>query len=150
MLATIKSKRPLCNYCEDRLGPQYLQQSKRSEAMWRKLGDEQKNGSILIVPCQSGLRHRGRSVRRAREVMNASEFGLGAFAVGVMLLTHPERLKHYDDLWIDCAGDEYSTGAGGLFGMAPCFDFDDGGVRFGARWCGYAGGRCGSASGFQQ
>jgi hypothetical protein len=32
--------------------------------------------------------------------MNANECGLGAFAIGIMLLTHPERLKHYDDLWI--------------------------------------------------
>jgi len=53
---------------------------------------EIKHHDILVVPAQFGLRHRGRSVRRVREVMNANEFGLGVFAIGIMLLTHPERL----------------------------------------------------------
>src|SRR5262249_34336611 len=52
--------------------------------------------------------HRGRSVHTAREVMGRRrQFVLGAFAVGIMLLAHPERLQHNDDLWSYCAGDEY-------------------------------------------
>ncbi|MBU3942584.1 hypothetical protein KKA24_01220, partial [Patescibacteria group bacterium] len=90
------------NYCEGQLGSQYLRQSQKLVKAFQKFGDEQKDFDILVVPAQFGLRHRGRSVRRAREVMNASEFGLGAFAIGIMILTHPERLQYYDDLWIDC------------------------------------------------
>jgi hypothetical protein len=101
------------------------------------------------VPAQFGLRHRGRSVRRAREVFNASEFGLDTFAVGIMLLTHPERLQHYDDLWIDCAGDEYDDpGDDGRFSLAPYFCFSCGKVELLARRFDVAGGYCGSASGF--
>jgi hypothetical protein len=135
------------NWREGQLGPQYLRQSAKSVKAFQKLGTEQKDHDILVVAAQFGLRHRGRSVRRAREVMNASEFGLGAFAIGIMLLTHPERLKHYDDLWIDCAGDEFSCyGAGGRFDGAPYFYFRGGEVEFGTGGVDDASGRCGSAS----
>jgi hypothetical protein len=86
------------NYREGELGPNQLRQSAKAKSVFQKLGDEQKDQDILVVPAQFGIRHRGRSVRRAREVMNANECGLGAFAIGIMLLTHPERLQHYDDL----------------------------------------------------
>jgi len=119
------------NYREGELGPHQLRQSAKSVSVFQKLGDEQKDQDILVVPAQFGLRHRGRSVRRAREVMNANECGLGAFAIGIMLLTHPERLKHYDDLWIDCAGDEFAPSADSDFSESPYFEFDVGRVGFG-------------------
>jgi len=136
------------NYREGRLGPQYLRQHAKTAKAFQKLGDEQKDYDILVVPDQFGFLHRGRSVRRAREVMNANQFGLGAFAVGIMLLTHPERLQHYDDLWIDCAGDEYAPVADGDFSGAPCFVFHGGEVGLGAFWVDRAYDYFGSASGF--
>ena len=93
---TLKGK--LYNYREGQLDEQRLHQSAHSQKFWQELADAQGNPDILIVPAQFGIRHRGRSVRRAREVFLVNEFGLGAFAVGIMLLTHPDRLKHYDDL----------------------------------------------------
>ncbi|MDP1719276.1 MAG: hypothetical protein Q8L24_02525 [bacterium] len=150
VFAMIASKRKFRNYRESQLGPQYLRQTGHSKRFWKQIGEEQKDHDILVVPCQFGLRHKGRSVRRACEVMSANEFGLGAFAVGVMLLTHPERLARYEDLWIDCAGDEYSFSAGSQFDYAPIFSFVGGLVRFGAYWRGGAGGYRGSASGFLQ
>ncbi len=150
VLAAIKTQRKgkFYNWREGNLGPQYLRQTAKAARMFQKLGDEQKDHDILVVPAQFGFRHGGRSVRRARAVMNSGEFGLGAFAVGIMILTHPERLKHYDDLWIDCAGDEYSPGAAGRFESAPYFYFDDGRVRFDAHWFDSAFEHYGSASGF--
>ncbi len=136
------------NYREGQLGPQYLRQSVKMAKAFQTLADQQKDHDILVVPVQFGLYHRGRSVRRAREVMNASEFGLGAFAIGVMLLTHPKRLQHYDDLWIDCAGDEFSPDAVGQFDGAPFFRFGGGGVGFGAGWFDGARDKDGSASAF--
>jgi hypothetical protein len=113
------------------------------------LGEAQKGYDILVVVAQFGLRHRGRSVRRAREVMpKGTEFGLGAFEVGCMILTHPERLADYDDLWIDCAGNEYAPGGDGDFSSAPYFFFYDGKVGFGAGWGGGASESYGSASAF--
>jgi len=136
------------NYREGQLGSDRLRQHAKTAKVGAKLGQEQEGYDILVVPCQFGIKHRGRSVRRAREVMNAQEFGLGAFAVACMILTHPERLKHYDDLWIDCAGDEYDPVADGSFGGAPIFSFGGGGVGFGGDYVGIADGDCGAASGF--
>lgn len=137
------------NYREGELGPKQLRQHARTISAFQTLGDGQKDHDILVVPAQFGLLHRGRSVRRAREVMQSNEFGLGAFAIGIMLLTHPERLAHYDDLYVDCAGDEFDDpDSDARFGGAPCFLF--GGVRvgFGTGWVGDALSGCGSASGF--
>ncbi|MEK7643278.1 MAG: hypothetical protein AAB372_02415 [Patescibacteria group bacterium] len=136
------------NWREGNLGPDYLKQTAKTEKVFQTLGDEQKDHDILVVAAQFGLRHRGRSVRRAREVMQVNEFGLGAFAVGIMLLTHPERLMNYDDLYVDCAGDEYAPEADGDFSLAPLFDFGGDRVGFGAYWFDSASGSCGSASAF--
>ena len=137
------------NYRDGQINGERLRQSVKSAAVFQKLGDEQKDHDILVVAAQFGLRHRGRSVRRAREVMRANEFGLGAFAVGIMILTHAERLQHYDDLWIDCAGDEFDDPVADVrFVHALCFNFYDGKVGFGAVWFGNAVEYCGSASAF--
>lgn len=148
VLAMIKSKRTFTNYREGQLGPQHLRQATKGALMFRKLGDEQKDYDILVVPAQFGLRHRGRSVRRAREVFARNEFGLGAYEVGIMLLTHPERLVQWEQLHVDCAGDEFAPDADGDFSEAPFFHFGDGEVGFGADFVGYPDGSFGSVSGF--
>lgn len=137
----------LYNYRDGQIDAQYLRQSAKTAKMFQTLGEQQKDNDILVVPCQFGKRHAGRSVRRAHEVMGANEFGLDAFSVGIMLLTHPERLQHYDDLWIDCAGDEFSADGDGRLGYAPYFVFGGGRVRFGTLYVDRAGGHYGSASG---
>jgi hypothetical protein len=136
------------NWREGELGKKYLRQHERTVKNLEALGEAQKGYDILVVAAQFGLRHRGRSVRRAREVFMANEFGLGAFEIGCMILTHPERLADYDDLWIDCAGNEYAPGGDGDFSSAPFFVFRDGEVRFGMRWVDSADGHFGSPSAF--
>ena len=151
MLERIKKDRDgnFYNYREGQLGTDRLRQSARSEAAWKKISADQGHPDILVIAAQFGITHRGRSVRRTREVMvDQNQFGLGAFAVGIMVLTHPNRLEHYDDLWIDCAGDEFDDpDADDRFDHAPYFKFNDGKVRFGAVRVGYADGSFGSASG---
>lgn len=118
------------NYRVGELGPNCFRQTAKKRKMFQKLGDEQIGHGVLVVPAQFGLRHRGRSMRRARAVMGGSECGLGAFEVGIMLLTHPDRLADIDDLWIECAGDEYAPESDGDFCDAPRFNFSDGFLRF--------------------
>src|SRR3989338_3584253 len=125
VLAMIGSKRKFYNYRDGQLGSDYLRQHAKTAKMFQKLGREQKDHDILVVPCQFGLHHNGRSVRRAREVFMGNEFGLGAFAIGIMVLTHPERLVRREQLRVDCAGDEFSSGADGDFSYAPIFYFGD-------------------------
>lgn len=150
VLELIKKQRKgeLYNWHEGELGAKYLRQHGRTAKKLETLADQQKGYDILVVAAQFGLRHRGRSVRRAREVFTANEFGLGAFEIGCMLLTHPKRLQNYDDLWIDCAGNKYAPVAGGVFSLAPCFGFDADRVEFDTRWFDGARSHYGSPSGF--
>ena len=150
VLETIKTARKgkFANYRDGQIDEKHLRQSARTKKFFADLATAQGDPDILIVPAQFGIRHRGRSVRRAREVFLTNEFGLGAFAVGIMILTHPERLMDYDDLWIDCSGDEFDDPDSVVrFGLALCFRFRDGEVGFGTRRVGSVGGDCGSASG---
>jgi hypothetical protein len=136
------------NYRDGKLGSEYLRQHKRSVGFLEKLTAEQPDHDILVVPAQFGLRHRGRSARRAREVFQANEFGLGAFAVGIMILTHPERFTKYEDICVDCSGDEYAPDADGDFSNAPSFRWDDGRLEFGTNWTDDADGYFGAVSAF--
>jgi hypothetical protein len=136
------------NFCEGQLGEPYLRQTNAARSAFQKIGDEQKGHGVLVVAAQFGIAHRGRSVRRARERMRPNEFGLGAFEAGIMLLTHPERLQRYDDLSIDCAGDEYSAHGDGEIENAPYFGFYGGWLEFDKGRFEDANDRFGSASGF--
>jgi len=130
------------------LSPDRLRETERKQLAFERISNEQTSHEVLVVGAQFGLRHRGRSDRRARAVMGRREFGLGAFEVGIMLLTHPERLKRSNDLWIYCAGDEYSSDADGRLEFTPYFRFGDGRLEFSTHWFDRAYGRFGSASAF--
>lgn len=136
------------NYREGQIGPDRLRLRAKTAKALETLGQQQEGSDILVIPCQFGKRHAGRSVRRALEVMPAQEFGNDPFTIACMLLTHPERLQHYDDLWIDCAGAEYDCGEDGSFDGAPCFCFSGGGVEFDGGCAGNANVGYGSSSGF--
>ncbi len=151
-LLKIAYKDNFVNYREGALREKYLKPTAKTAAMFERLYEAQSGKKIkpnfLAVAAQFGIRYRGRSVRRACEVMNASEFDLDPFTVGIMLLTHPERLQDPNDLWIDCSGAEYAPEANGLFSKTSFFFFCDDKLKFGTHNVGLATGNCGSASGF--
>lgn len=129
------------NWIEGKLDVENLLQSVRSANFWQQLEERQKGHDILIVPAQFGFHHRGRSIRRARAVFTEEEFGLGLFAVGIMLLTHPERVRQEDCLYAGCAGDEY------LYNLhAPYFYFNEGQTSLSTRFIGFIDKGFGSVS----
>lgn len=130
VMECIGSKRRFQNRVKDRMGPQYLKQSERSKLAQSILADQQQGSDILVVACQFGMLHRGCSARRTRVALAGHEYGLGAFEVGCMLLTHPERLGSEDTLMIDCSGDEYSVGGDNHFDRVPLYDYDISGLQF--------------------
>ena len=69
-------------------------------------------------------------------------------AVGIMLLTHPEREVRWKQLHIDCAGDEFAPGADGVFSRAPLFGFRRGRAGFCAGWFDRTCEQCGAATAF--
>lgn len=146
VLDLIGKTRTFHNYRKGALGQKYLRLSERTAVALQMIGEKQK-GDFLLIPAQFGLTHRGRSVRRVRVVYAPHEFGLGSFIAGCMILSHPERIVQWEQLHIDCPGDEYAPDADGEFSDAPLFHHD-GKVEFHVNWVYYALENYGSASGF--
>ncbi len=133
------------NYLQDRCAPEYIREAdKKQQAMTLLLYQQQSD--IILLETQFGIRYRGMSIHRANKSMDAHEFGLGAYEVGMMLLLCPERLQNSQDLWIDCPGDEFSPIAGGPFKATPLFKMIHN-LTIRARFDN-AHESCGSASGF--
>lgn len=130
MIKILADKRRFDNRLGTKLTEQFLRQSERTMLAEKLLADQQPGCDIQVVAAQFGLYHRGCSARRARVVMATNEFGLGAFALGCMLLTHPERLSSAETLMIDCSGDEYSIRGDGVFDRVPLYDYDLSGIEF--------------------
>ncbi len=70
----------------------------------------------MVIPAQYGERHVGLCKREARskymkgeEMLHipnpGTEFGLGAFHIACMALTHPERYTCREEIDTDCPGD---------------------------------------------
>lgn len=143
----LAESRSFTNYCNGEIVPTKLRQHARTADFIEYMEAEQQ-GDILIIAVQYGMRHRGKSVRRARETFASNEFGLGAFAIGCMTLVHPERYVRWEELDTDCAGDEFDPDADGAFSGAPVFYFYGDELRFSAYDVSSATGGYGSVSGF--
>ena len=142
----IAASRSFYNYRDGQIDTAHIKVSTRTLEAFKKIAEQQK-GDILIIAAQLGKRHGGRSVRRAREVFVTNEYGLTSVAVGSIVLVHPERLVRWEELDMDCSGDEFSDDGDGRFGLAPCFRFHDR-ARFGAVDVSHARDYFGSSSGF--
>ncbi|MCX6753690.1 MAG: hypothetical protein NTV03_01380 [Candidatus Nomurabacteria bacterium] len=143
----LAESRSFYNYRDGEIVPSKLRQHSRTVDFLEHLEAEQA-GDILILAVQYGMKHRGESVRRARETFAGNEFGLTSFVLGCMALVHPERFVRWEELDTDCAGDEFSPVADGVFSRAPFFYFGNDRLRFGAYGVSDAFGYFGAASGF--
>jgi hypothetical protein len=112
--------------------PKRIRQYKWTEQIYKALSAEQK-GDILVLPAQFGKLHYAQSSNYARITFRKNEFGLGSFAVGCMLLTHPKRLADDALLRADCPGDEFSREYNSI-DDAPFFEIRKGYLHFGASW----------------
>lgn len=146
LLDQLGESRNFTNYRNGEIIPEKLRVHSRTAGFLEEL-ENQQQGDLLIIAAQYGMRHKGKSVRRARETFSSNEFGLGAFAVGCMTLIHPEHYVKWEQLHTDCPGDEFSPVADGVFSRSPLFRFSDG-LEFGACDVSNARGYYGSASAF--
>lgn len=143
VLEELKSSRPFYNYREGEISEKSLRETDRKKEMIEKVT---KKGVVTII-VQLGEKYKGVSVKDARAKFDTNEFGLGAYEVACILLAKPSILEKSSDLYLDCAGDEYSY-ADGQFGSAPIFSWYDGKLEFDTDWFYPAGGYCGSVSAF--
>lgn len=148
VLDKLASTRELDNHRENKLGKKYLRQNERTSRIERSIGIQQP-GDIMVIPAQFGLRHRGQSFRRARKTLRGDEFGLGTFAAGCMLLTHPERFTRFNQLYVYVLGDEYDSDRSGRFLWSPLFSFSGCKLGFGAYYQGNVVEHYGAVTGFR-
>lgn len=148
IVSKLSSTRPVMNLREGYLKPLYMRPHIRTANMLLKLCQEQEEHDILIVPAQFGLRHRGRSARRGRQIYTREEFGLGAFAVGCMLITHPDRMRHWEHLQVECSGDECGELDYEARYSVPVYEFGERMVEFRTRSRADFNVHYGSATGF--
>jgi hypothetical protein len=148
VFAALARKRKFTNWREGKLGPKYLRLSDRTQWAHEML-DKQYPGDYMLVFAQFGLLWRGRSVRKVRVNYAPHEFGLGPYEVGVMILSHAERIVgDPNELYIDCPGAEHAPGGDGEFLSAPIFDWSDAGLLFDTVFVDFPSSYCGSASSF--
>jgi len=79
-LEKLKASRPFYNYRDGQITVETLRRHARTAEALR-LVTEKQTGDIIVIPAQLGMKHRGRSVRRARALFAGNEFGLGAWEV---------------------------------------------------------------------
>ena len=145
VLRQIEKTRPFYNWRNGEINKKTLRETERKEALIKKCTED----GVVTIDVQLGEKYRGKSVEEARELFAEDETGLGAYEVGCILLADPDVLKSSDDLWLECAGDEFDDpDAGVRFGHAPIFVFFGGKVKFGAWLVRHADDFFGSASGF--
>lgn len=147
LLAIKNTGRPFTNYHEGQLGPKYLQQTNRTAGLEAKLKKYQP-GDLIVIPSQAGFRWRGKSVRRGRVLYEPGEFGSSSVAEGCRILSYPDRFVRWEQLHVDCSGDEFSPGGGGDFSSVPVFSFIGGQLEFNAGRADDPAVHYGSASGF--
>ena len=148
VMEELGKQRKFANRMQSKLSAAHLRATERSERALSLLAGQQPESDILVVGAQLGRLHRGCSARRTRVIMQGNEFGLGVFAFGCILLTHPERMSMMDALMVDCGGDEYSLGADGVYDRVPLFEYDLGGLQFSVFYNDRSRNLWGSPSGF--
>ncbi len=143
----IAGTRNFCNCRDEQITPAHVRVHALTTHALESLTKHQP-GDILVVAAQLGMRHRGRSSRRARECFELNEFGLNSLAVGSVILTHPNRFFHWGELGMSCSGEGFNNPSSGHFDFTPVFRLSAGSITFDATWCGFATEIYGPASAF--
>lgn len=109
VLGRLSAQRLTLNYRQGQLTKDYIWLHAEVRAMVEKL-EAETLGDVLVLAVNFGQREDGEclSPRAARwEAIDLGQLPLGSAQVGCLLLVMPERLVSKNDLWVDCAGDEY-------------------------------------------
>lgn len=142
-----ETRRDFRDYTGGEIGPDHQRLDWRTHGALAYL-EAVTPGDVLVFSGQTGIRFRGKSVRRSRVLLVHNEFGLDSFSAGCVVLMHSERLNRQGVLWVDCAGSKCTPDADGKFVGAPYFGFYGGRLYFGCGGVDGADDGCGSASAF--
>jgi len=81
-------------------------------------------GDFFLIPYQFGMRHGGKSNRRARVCFTANEFGLGPYEAAILLLIYPARLNN-SELNILCSGCDYDYDLSSEYSFCISFRYEN-------------------------
>lgn len=109
-----------------------LDHTREGEAVLSKA----QHGPIRIIAAQLGLRHRGRSSDKVREITSAhpdqGEYGLNILMGASIALTHPCRFSSPNELTMDLPGDNFFDRRAGSQNLVPYLQLQSGGpLKFG-------------------
>lgn len=109
-LAALVGQRTFKNWKTGQMGPDEYHLRDSATLALQALEAEQP-GDVLVFPAQTGRLFGGFSVLNARwEIEHAdspAQWPLPAYCIGWIVFANQHRLTKYEDLAIDCPGDEY-------------------------------------------
>lgn len=121
VMEEIKKTRPFYNWRDGQIDEAHLRETPRKAEAMKQVTDKK---GIVTIEVQLGDKYKGKSVEEARKAFNPNEFGLGAYEALCILLANPDILKSFDDLFLDCPGDEFDDPDSGVrFDRAPYLDY---------------------------
>lgn len=144
----LSKQRSFYNYRDGEINKDHLRQTQNLLEFYEILATSQGKSPIWLIEAQLGFYHKGESVNRARELYLPNEHGLGSVGMGSIALNDSKRFVRWEELDVDCAGDEFSPDADGVFSWSPYFYFDSAVLRFGTDDVSDADGDFGAASAF--
>lgn len=125
----IAKTRRFYSYKEALRKPSNLRVCDRTIVANEKIAKKQK-GDIHIIAAQLGAFHVGTSIDMTRTILRPHEFGLTSFAVECIAITHPERLVRWEELGMQCVGDELRLDDKDPWSQTPVIYFHDEKVNF--------------------
>ncbi len=147
VLKLIADSRKFYNYRAGQLTADYIRIHAEVKEVLMRL-EAETAGDTLVVPISFGNLYAGFSQRNARwAALKAAQVPFGGAQVGSLLLSMPERLTAYEQLFIDCSGDEYNWDADGQWAHSVYFNFNDDKLKFDADDAGNADDYYGSVVG---
>lgn len=134
-------------YRNYKLSPAHTRLSSRTMESYKTL--EGVPGDFMVFPVQMGGLYRDESVANVRARYIEQEFGLCAYAVGCILLSHGRSLVRGRRLDINCPGSEFASTQGGKLDAALCLTAGiDGNIGLDAYRVNALRPGCGSATGY--
>ncbi|MBN2585163.1 hypothetical protein JXA59_00745 [Patescibacteria group bacterium] len=144
----IAASRSFYNYRAGQMDEQHIRIMEDVREQLKKL-EAETPGDVLVLSFNFGDLYAGFSPRNARfEALNNNQLPLITAQVACLLLTMPDRLTAYGQLFVDCSGDEWDWSADGDWTDSVYFAFDDGQLVFDDRRAGYPDDDCGTVVAF--
>ncbi len=99
-----------------------LRHNTRTISIFNSVLESQAHGNYVVANAHMGKHSLGKSPNEVlAEIDGGVNFGLTGFHVGIIILTHFDRIAGRGDMWINCLGDEIITSTKNEFNGVPFY-----------------------------